>query len=291
MKKSDSYLEGISDFILSFDSFETLKVDHASGAAGPGVFEVAIDRENKRNALTEGFFHDLKSVFNKLSNSPYVKAIILHGTGRDFTAGLDSNYLASIRSDPSIRSNSLGAAHGVYSDVIKPLQEAVASVSGCCKLTIAVIQGNCIGAGVEIACACDIRIGTTVSRYCLKEVPLGIVPDLGGIQRLPHIINPGLAKELIFTGRWMDAEESCKSGFVTHLKADHASAMNKARDIARIASSHSYNALVFTKKSFIFAENHSVEDSLENCALLASNTIANSMDNDVKEEEVTYSNL
>jgi len=67
------------------------------------------------------------------------------------------------------------------------------------------------------------------------------------------------------------------------LKADHASAMNKARDIARIASSHSYNALVFTKKSFIFAENHSVEDSLENCALLASNTIANSMDNDVKE--------
>lgn len=252
-----------------------------SETGGPGVVEVAINRDSKRNALTESFFVDLKKIFTILNDSREVKVVILNAAGRGFCAGLDSEYLARIPHMQFKNKERLGLPYAIYSEVVRPLQDAVASISECTKLTIAVIHGICIGAGVEITAACDIRIGTGNSRYSLKENPLGLVPDLGAIQRLPLIINPGLAKELIFTGRWMDAEESLNSGFITHLKPLYCDAMAKAYELATVTASHTFSVVVYTKKCCIYSENHSVEESLDHCAVLASQAIAHSIETNV----------
>jgi enoyl-CoA hydratase len=102
---------------------------------------------------------------------------------------------------------------------------------------VAAIDGWCIGAGIELACACDLRIASAGARFALREVKVGIVPDLGGIQRLPHIVGEGWARQLALTGDDLDADTALRIGLVTRVAADAGALQSAALELAgRIAA-------------------------------------------------------
>jgi len=126
---------------------------------------------------------------------------------------------------------------------------------------IAAINGYCIGAGLELVLACDIRLASETAIFSIPEITLGVIPDMGGTQRLPRIVGPGKAKELIYTGRRIDAAEALRIGLVDHVYPKD-SLMSEARKLAEEIATQAPAAVQGAKRAINVAMSHSLEVGL-----------------------------
>jgi enoyl-CoA hydratase/carnithine racemase len=170
-----------------------------------------LNRPEKRNTMTWEFFTELAAHCKALDGDPEVRAVILRGEGKMFTAGLDLVAASSLIGDGS------AAFREWLRKKIFELQDGISAVEKCRKPVIAAVHGHCIGGGVDLLSACDIRLATRDAIFSIRETHLGIVADLGTLQRLPRLIGHGRAAELALTGRDFTAEEALGMGFVTRL--------------------------------------------------------------------------
>ena len=154
-----------------------------------------IDRPEKKNAMNMDFFKNLPKAIRTLDQLEDVRVIILGAKGSSFSAGLDLTALGEITAGPSDNQQNTVTSQATNSkklyENIKFLQESISSVENCSKPVIAVVQGYCLGGGIDLITACDIRIGTADSTYSIREVKMAMVADLGTLQRLPRIISLG----------------------------------------------------------------------------------------------------
>ena len=149
-----------------------------------------------------------------------MRAILLSGRGRHFTAGLDLEYAV----EPVPANQDPGRAAEARLRHIEWLQDAFSAVEAARPPVIAAIHGGCIGAGVDLASACDLRVASADAFFQVAEVDVAITADLGTLQRLGYLIPQGVVRELTYTGRRMGAEEAARYGLVNRVEADRDAA-------------------------------------------------------------------
>lgn len=191
-----------------------------------GVARLILSRPEKRNTMGWDFFSDLQEAFALFDAEPEIRAVVIRAEGKMFTAGLDLQGAASLVGDGSASSRE------EMRRFILRLQDGISAVERCRKPVIAAVHGWCIGGGVDLLSACDVRLATADAMFSVREARIGIIADLGTLQRLPTIIGHGWSRELALTGRDFTAEEALKMGFVTHVCPNQEELYKKADEIA-----------------------------------------------------------
>jgi enoyl-CoA hydratase/carnithine racemase len=157
--------------------------------------------------------------------------------------------------------------------LILDLQDTVSTIARCSKPVIAAIHGACVGGGLDIASACDIRYAATGSKFSIKEVDLAIVADLGSLQRLPRIISPAQVAELAFTGRALSAEEALQAGLISKVLESEEALLTYTREVASIIAAKSPLTIRGIKQVLAYSLTHSIEEGLQHVATWNSATL------------------
>jgi enoyl-CoA hydratase len=145
---------------------------------------------------------------------------------------------------------------------IEGIQDCISIIERCSKPVLAAIHGGCIGGGVDIVTACDIRYCTEDAYFTVKEVDFGIVADIGTLQRLPHVLHPGMVAELAFTGRKMYGPEAAAQGMVNRTFADREALMSSVLEIATAIAAKSPRVIAGIKHNLLFKREHGTVESL-----------------------------
>ncbi|HEX5182816.1 MAG TPA: enoyl-CoA hydratase-related protein [Allosphingosinicella sp.] len=245
--------------------------DRVTIASDGGVAHVELAREDRLNAMDKAMFEAIGDAFRSLGADPSVRVILLSARGRHFSAGLDLDYAAnqfsSLDDDP-------GRAAEARLRHIQWLQDCFTAAEQARVPVIASLQGGCIGAGVDLACACDMRIAAANAFVQVAEVDVAIAADLGTLQRLTRLIPEGMVRELAFTGRRMEAEEALRLGFLNRIAADREAALAAGFELARAIAAKSPLAVAGIKASLNYSRGRTVEEGLRHIALWNASALA-----------------
>ena len=183
------------------------------------VARVTLVGPGKGNAMGPDFWTELPVLFGELDADPDVRAVVLAGAGKHFSFGLDlpamSGDLGKVLADKA-----LAAARTEFHEMVRRMQAAITAVADCRKPVVAAVQCWCIGGGVDLISAADIRYASADAKFSVREVKVGMVADVGSLARLPLIIGDGHLRELALTGKDIDAARAEKIGLVNDVFAD-----------------------------------------------------------------------
>ncbi len=194
------------------------------------IVEIAITGPGKGNAMGPDFWREIPELFAELDRDSETRAVIIYGQGGHFTYGLD---LMAMTGDIGAKGANLAAERTQFLDKLYELQKSFDKVFFCRKPIIAAISGWCIGGGVDLISACDIRVCSSDAKFSVREVRVAMVADLGSLQRLPYIIGEAATRELAYTGRDIDAQKALKIGLVSEVYENQEATLEAARQIAR----------------------------------------------------------
>jgi enoyl-CoA hydratase len=198
---------------------------------GP-IAHLALNRPEKLNALGPAFWDDFAGFVGQIDADPAVRVAVLSGNGRAFTAGLDLMEMMPRLPRPGAGGPD-GAKQAALHRMIERMQGTITSVERCRVPVIAAVHGWCVGGGVDLITACDIRLAAADAVFSVRETRLAMVADIGTLQRLPAIVGPGIARELIYTGRDFDAAYAERIGLVNRVLPDQAALLEAAFALAR----------------------------------------------------------
>ena len=224
------------------------------------IATVAFNRPEKANCLNQKAWDELQTVFEDMDANPEVRVIVLMGEGKHFCAGIDIAMLMELASSP-IKCE--GRKREFFLQKVSQMQENISAIEKCRKPVLAAIDNACLGAGVDIITACDMRYGTEKSYYSIKEIDWGMVADIGTLQRLPKIINSGVAAELAFTGRQFDGKEAHQIGLLNNTFTNKKEMMEHVMEVAKTIASKSPLSIRGIKKMLLYTRDHSVNEALK----------------------------
>lgn len=210
-------------------SYEALAVEVKDNVA-----QVTLLGPGKGNAMGPAFWKEMPVLFGELDADPEVRAIVINGSGNHFCFGLD--LLAMGATLPSVDGGSGGGASArsrakFHADLTR-MQQSISAVADCRTPTIAAVHGWCIGGGVDLISAVDIRYASADAKFSVREVKLAIVADVGSLARLPYILSDGALRELALTGKDIDAARAEKIGLVNDVLPDAEAALAAAHATA-----------------------------------------------------------
>lgn len=183
------------------------------------VAQVTLIGPGKGNAMGPAFWSEMPEVFAALDADPGVRAIVITGSGKNFSYGLDVPAMGGSFA-PLLSGDALAGPRAVFHREVKRMQGAISAVADCRTPTIASVHGWCIGGGVDLISAVDIRYASADAKFSVREVKLAIVADVGSLARLPLILNDGHLRELALTGKDIDAARAEKIGLVNDVYDD-----------------------------------------------------------------------
>ncbi|UCV29328.1 crotonase/enoyl-CoA hydratase family protein [Ferribacterium limneticum] len=236
------------------------------------IAEVCLDRPDKSNAMNAAMWQEIRQAFEWVDSTPEARVAILSGAGKNFCAGIDLAMLGSIQQQIA---NPDGArSREALRRLILDLQDCLSSIERCRKPVLAAIQGACVGGALDLVTCCDMRYAAADAIFSIKEIDLGMVADVGTLQRLPRLIGDGMARELAYTGRNVDATEAEKLGLVNRTFAS-ATLAEEVRQLAKTIATKSPLATRGLKEVMNYSRDHSVSDGLNyvatwNAAMLLS---------------------
>ncbi|EED36582.1 delta(3,5)-Delta(2,4)-dienoyl-CoA isomerase [Luminiphilus syltensis NOR5-1B] len=222
------------------------------------VLEVALNRPDKINALNALMWQELQTAFEWADQASAARVVILRGEGRHFCAGIDLAMLAGMpgsSEDPARRAET-------FHQNVRAMHENLMSIERCRKPVLAAIHGYCLGGAVDLISYADMRYGAASAILSIREIDIGMVADVGTLQRLPKLIPEGIVRELAFTGRNMEADEAASVGLFNAVFEDEAQLLDGVRNIAATIAEKSPLAVRGTKEILNFTRDHSVEDGL-----------------------------
>lgn len=238
----------------------------------PPVAWVYLNRPEKKNAMNPPAWREIIPIFEDLDQDPDIRAVIIAGKGNCFTAGID--LMEMVGELPELMDP--GQKGGVKWRLLKkiyPLQDTMSCIEWCRKPVIAAIHGHCIGAGLDMATACDIRLCSADAEFCLKEAAVGFVADVGVLQRIPLIVGQGMARELAFTAKMISARRAREILLVNEVFDDQAALMQGAFDLAMSISENPPLAVQASKEVLKYSVGKSIEDGLKYVASVSANII------------------
>jgi len=207
---------------------------------------LTLNKPDRLNALDVGVWEELGAAAEAVEGDQGVRAAILTGAGdRAFCAGLDLKEGSTVKLEAGY---SPSAVLPRIHEHLRILRASFDRLENLRVPVICAIKGHCIGGGLELACCCDMRIGSEDSRFSIPEVRLGIVPDMGGTQRLPKIVGIGKAKELIYSARSIDAKEALRIGLLNEV-CPKEKVLERAFTLAREIAANAPLAVQGAKRS------------------------------------------
>lgn len=255
------------------------------------VAQVSFNRPEKANSLHMPAWEEMKSIFEELHDNLDVRVIVLTGEGKHFCAGIDLETLMDMQKYNSI--SCPGRRSEKLRNFILAFQDTITAIEKCRKPVLAAIQNACVGGGVDIISACDMRYCTDAAYFAIKEVDLGLVADIGTLQRLPNILNPGIVSELAYTGRKVMGEEAAKIGLVNQTFSTQEAMMDRVMELAKIIASKSPLVIRGTKEMLLYKRDHTVAESLDymatwNAAMLMSEDLMEAFQASVQKREAVF---
>ena len=235
--------------------FETLAVSEENGIA-----HIELNRPDKANAMNGTMWKELKTAFDWLDSSA-ARVGVLSARGKNFTAGIDLGLLQSVQAEMDALPQ--GTRQASLRARIIELQSALSAAESCRKPVLAAIHGACIGGGIDLITACDMRYATQDARFSVKEVDLAIIADMGTLQRLPRLIGDGLARELAYTGREFDGNEAHAMRLLNQAFQNKDSLMKFVMEMARSIAQKSPQTIRGIKETLNYSRDHSVAEGLQ----------------------------
>jgi 2-(1,2-epoxy-1,2-dihydrophenyl)acetyl-CoA isomerase len=217
-----------------------------------GVATIELARANKRNAVNAQMFTELGEAAERAAGDPGIRAVLVKGEGPSFCAGIDVTLLGQL-------SGTRGAR---FRSFVRTAQRPYFLLAQMDKPTVAAVHGHAVGAGFQLALACDLRVAAEDARFAMLEVRFGLIPDLGGSHRLARQIGPARAKELIWTGRSMDSDEAERIGLVNRVVPGETLAKEADALVREVVASPPM-PVSLTKALIGRAEETSLETALE----------------------------
>ena len=240
------------------------------------VAHVAFNRPDKSNALNRKSWEEMKAIFERIDQTPEARVAILKGEGKHFCGGIDLTLLMDMQRFQQISCE--GRKREALRDAIFFLQDCISAIEKCRKPVLAAVHSACLGAGVDVIGACDMRYSTDDAFFSIKEVDLGLVADIGTLQRLPKFMNYGVVAEMAYTGRNVSGQEAEKIGLVNRSFPNQAAMMEAVEGLAKTIAAKSPLVIRGTKEIIKYTRDHSVEESLNymvawNASMLFSNDL------------------
>ncbi len=259
---------------------------------GP-VAILSMNRPDKANGMTPDFWADLPRIVEVLDTDETVRVAIIRGEGKNFTGGMD---LAAFAAIAELFKAEPGRAAHALRDMILRLQNAFTAIERARFPVIAAIHGACIGGGIDMITACDLRIASDNAFFSIEEIHIGMAADVGTLQRLPKLIAPAIAAELAYTGRRFMADEARAIGLVSQLLPDREALDVAALALARDIAAKSPLAIAGIKRNLAFSRDHSVADGLDymatwNAGMLRSSDLMAAVQAKMTKAEATFADL
>jgi len=230
-----------------------------------GVAHIRLDRPEKRNAMVAAFWSELRHVFAEeiARERADVRVAVISSTGPHFTAGIDLAMFGSFEG----RSGDPARDRERFHRTLVELQQTFTSIEKSRVPVLAAVQGGCIGGGVDLIAACDMRWCTADAFFVIKEIDIGMVADVGTLQRLPHLIPAGLMRELAYTGRNLAAPEALRAGLVNAVFDSHEAMLTHVLSVARAIAAKSPLAVYGSKVMMNYSRDHTVDEALDYMAV------------------------
>jgi enoyl-CoA hydratase len=242
-------------------SYQYLKVEIKDYVA-----TIYLNNPKKANAMNKVLWADIGDVFRKMDQDGDVKVCVLAGKGKHFTSGVDINYLGSIMEDAHKRPEK--ERENFLYETIKDMQASLSAVQHCRKPVIAAIHGVCVGGGVDLIAACDVRYTTSLSVFSIMETKLGIVADMGTLQRLRFMMNDGRLKELAFTSKLFRGFQAESWGLVNKSFFTTSLMLKEVYQLAYSICELPAYAVQGTKQTINASRDVSIEEGLDGVAKL-----------------------
>ena len=257
-------------------NFETVTV-----SLDQNIATVRLNRPEKANAMNLTMWHDIRKAFNWIDENAEARVAVIEGEGKHFTSGIDLQMMMGLL--PSIKNECDGRTRENLRRVILDLQDTLTSIDRCRKPVLAAIHGGCVGGGVDLISCTDMRYCSADAYFTIKEIDIGMVADVGTLQRLPKLIgNQGIVRELAYTGRKVDAAEAQSIGLVNKVYESREAMQAGVRELAASIAAKSPLSIRGTKEMLNYSRDHSVADGLNyiatwNAAMLMSNDLTAAM--------------
>ncbi|MBT9608903.1 MAG: crotonase/enoyl-CoA hydratase family protein [Aquabacterium sp.] len=241
-------------------TLETLRLSLADKVA-----TVTLNRPDKANAMNWQMWQDIRSAMQWADHTPEVRAVVLQGEGKHFTSGIDLAMMMGLQGQ--IQDDCDGRMREKLRALILELQDTLSSLERCRKPVLAAIHSGCVGGGVDLISCADMRYCSADAYFTIKEIDIGMVADVGTLQRLPKLIgSQGLVRELAYTGRKVDAEEALRIGLVNRVFDSREALHAGVREIALQIAAKSPLSIRGTKEVLNYTRDHSVADGLQHIA-------------------------
>ena len=232
-----------------------------------GIAHLRLNRPERMNTLAPVFFTGLRDAVRGLADAGAARVLVVSSTGKHFCAGMALDVFAgdalALASDTARQRLNFQATLRRLMDCISALDEARFPV-------ICAVQGGCVGGGLDLATACDIRVCSADAFFTVQEINIGMAADLGVLQRLSKIVPQGLARQMAYTGERVDAQRALAAGLVNAVLPDAAALLAHAMALAREIAAKSPLAIAGSKLALNHARDHGVAASLAQMTLLQS---------------------
>lgn len=257
------------------------------------VAHLQLNRPQALNAMNKDFWREFPQAIEAISQDASVRAVVLSSTGKHFSAGLDIALLGELigqsRDDEAHRRKQ-------FMETLLRAQETFTALEKLRVPVLAAVQGGCLGGGLDMIAACDMRYCSEDAFFCIAEIDQGLTADVGSLQRLPHLIPQGLVRELAYTGRRLSAQEALHYGFVNAVYPTHESLLAAVNEVARTIASKSPMAVLGSKEMLNYARDHSVADSLNhvatwNAGLIFSNDLTEAVQARLSKRQPVYQDI
>jgi len=239
--------------MIELNQFECVIENH--------IAHLSINRPKKANSLNLEAWEELGKAFKHFDENENVRVVILSGIGKNFSGGMDLEVLMNLQSFQSIKCE--GRKREKLSDHIRFLQNCINAIEACRKPVIAGIHGACIGGAIDIIAACDLRYASTDAYFSIKEIDLGMVADLGTLQRLPKFMPLPIVSELAFTGRQFNGSQAKQFGLINDCFENKEQLNASVLKTAQVIASKSPLSIRGTKQMLLYARDHQVSESLD----------------------------
>lgn len=227
------------------------------------VAHLLLDRPDKLNALGNAFWTETAQTLQTLGEDPDVRVLVVRGAGRAFTAGLDiPEMMSRLPVDPAGGPPD-GSRQAALHRLIRQMQGAITAFERLPVPVIAAVHGYCLGGGLDLITACDIRLCSADAKFGVRETKLAMVADVGTLQRLPRIVGPGHARELVYTGRDFDAAYAERIGLVNRVLPDAEALFADANALAAEIAANPPLTVRGAKHVLGEAQRHAIDRELE----------------------------
>lgn len=237
----------------------------------PGdITHLRLNRPERLNTMSPPFFPAVRDAVAALNAEGGTRVLVLSSTGKHFSAGMALEVFSGQNDVARMLEMANARSRLAFQDYLRQLMRCFDVIEQARFPVIAVVQGGCIGGGLDLAAACDIRVCSADAFFSVQEIHIGMAADLGVLQRLPKIVPPAVAREMAYTGDRLGAERALAAGLVNAVLPDAAAALARAMEMARAIAAKSPLAMAGSKLAINYAVDHPTADALDQMTLLQS---------------------